>query len=167
MKRLYIDEINKHGDKNQPGPGRYQFSKTFGAQGLNFSMASKLPHERQALDRSKKLPGPGSYDANDMTGKNLNNSTFRTNEQFSIGKDGRFQVPTKTFGSPSPDAYNPLNNLNQNYNSTFQKSAQAVFGKNTSSVIDQHYNLKKGSPGPGKYNRFSEFDGYQGGQTAK
>jgi len=34
-------------------------------------MASHLPGGEQALQRSKKLPGPGSYGNDDLTGKNL------------------------------------------------------------------------------------------------
>jgi len=32
-----------------------------------------------------------------------------------------------------------------------------VIGNNKTSVLDQHFNLKNVTPGPGKYNRFSEF----------
>ncbi len=43
----------------------------------------------------------------------------------------------------------------------FRKTAQTVFGKSTESVIDKHYNTRevKQSPGPGYYNRFSDFSG--------
>ena len=32
-------------------------------------MAAKLPTESQALDRSRKLPGPGSYKHTEVLGK--------------------------------------------------------------------------------------------------
>ncbi len=40
---------------------------------------------------------------------------------FSKAND-RFNVPTRKVAAPAPNAYQPLNNLNQNYNSTFIKA---------------------------------------------
>ena len=80
-------------------------------------------------------------------------------KNFSVGKDKRFSVPTKKVASPAPDKYKPLNSLNENFNSTFQKSAQTVIGKNNASIIDKHFNMQIASPGPGQYNRFSDFTG--------
>jgi hypothetical protein len=85
-------------------------------------MASHLPGGEQALARSKKLPGPGSYGADDLTGKNLKQSVMKNTQFYKIGGTERFAVPTRKVGSPSPDVYQPLNNLNQNYNSTFLKA---------------------------------------------
>jgi len=68
MKKMYVDDIQKKGDTALPGPGKYEFDKTFGAKGLNYSMASKLPTEKHMLDKSKKLPGPGNYEAINVTG---------------------------------------------------------------------------------------------------
>jgi len=42
MKRLFIEDINKKGDGNLPGPGRYMPDKKFGTTGLDYSMAKKL-----------------------------------------------------------------------------------------------------------------------------
>ena len=36
-----------------------------------------------------------------------------------FGSSARFAVPTRKVGSPSPDKYKPMNNLNENFNSTF------------------------------------------------
>ena len=49
MKKLYVDDILSKGDKNQPGPGRYETEKQFGKVGLNYSMGSRLPHDKQSL----------------------------------------------------------------------------------------------------------------------
>ena len=59
MKRLFIEDIKKKGDGNCPGPGRYQPDVKFGHTGLDYSMAKKLGADERALDKSKKLPGPG------------------------------------------------------------------------------------------------------------
>ena len=119
MKKMFIDDIQKKGDMNSPGSGRYDIEKRFGSLGLSYSMAQKLKIEEAALLRSKKLPGPGSYIQKDMTGKLLDESNFKTESMFSFARDLRFGVPTKKITAPSPDKYSPMTNLNQNYSSTF------------------------------------------------
>ena len=47
--------------------------------------------------------------------------------------------PTKKVAAPAPNVYHPQNNLNENFNSTFTKVGQTVFGKDTSSVIDKEF----------------------------
>jgi len=42
---MFIDDIKKKGDGNNPGPGVYRHEKKFGSQGLSFSCAMKLPHD--------------------------------------------------------------------------------------------------------------------------
>jgi hypothetical protein len=71
MKRIFIEDIKKHGDTNLPGPGRYSPDKGFPSYGINYSMASRLPTEKLSLEKSKKLPGPGFYQYAEVTGKNL------------------------------------------------------------------------------------------------
>ena len=165
MKRLYIDEIQKRGDGSQPGPGRYEASKHFGQNGKTYSMAARLRQQEDALKRSGKLPGPGSYVTDNLTGVALKNSLYKTTNNFSIGKEERFARPTMKPQMNSPDSYKPLDSLNENYRSTFAKSGQAVFGKDTSSILNKHFNLKasahhgNANPGPGQYNRFSDFSG--------
>ena len=84
-------------------------------------MAKKFEVENCALDRSKKLPGPGSYMFQEVIGKDITASKFRTTSKFSFSKArDRFSVPTRKEASPAPGTYAPLNNLNQNYNSTFK-----------------------------------------------
>ena len=71
MKKMFIEDINKKGDGNLPGPGRYTAEKKFGDAGLNYSMAKKLGADERALDKSKKLPGPGYYEHPQITGMNI------------------------------------------------------------------------------------------------
>jgi|TARA_B110000305_G_C19266886_1_gene552387 hypothetical protein len=68
MKKLYIDHIQDKGDKALPGPGKYEKDPTFGKAGLHPSFAARLPTERQMLEKSAKLPGPGFYSHVDVTG---------------------------------------------------------------------------------------------------
>jgi len=95
-----------------------------------------------------------------MIGKNQSLSIYNTQNQYSFSKSSRFNVPTKKVAAPSPSNYTPQTNLNQNYNSTFIRNAQTVFGRNNYSIIDQHFKTKNtSSPGPGAYKSFSEFTG--------
>jgi len=57
-----------------------------------------------------------------VTGMMLIQSQIKTESKYSFGKANlkdRFEAPTKKVASPSPGAYSPQTNLNQNYNSTF------------------------------------------------
>ena len=120
MKKLFIDEIRYKSDNSSPGPGRYNFSKKFGQGSINYSMAQRLPTDIQSLERSKKLPGPGHYAAPHMTGKDVIFSTVKSESRYSFGKaQDRFSVPTRKVPAPAPGVYSPMNNLNQNFNSTF------------------------------------------------
>lgn len=132
-------------------------------------MANKLNHKEQMLSKAKKLPGPGQYGAQDLCGSSLTNSAFKNPKNFSIGHETRFSVPTKKTDETAPVTYKPMDNLNQNYKSTFTKTAHTVFGKNNYSIIDQNFNLKGQhlSPGPGAYDRFSEFSGINASKIAQ
>ena len=82
-----------------------------------------MPHDEQALGRSKKLPGPGYYEHPRVTGMALTQSHIKTESKFTFGKaKDRFNVPTRKVPAPAPNVYAPLNNLNENYNSTFLKA---------------------------------------------
>ena len=78
MKKLYVDEIFKNGKElNEPGPGSYEKSKTFGVlQGAErYSVRPKNDLFVHHLSRQKKLPGPGSYFATvDLAGRSQSNS---------------------------------------------------------------------------------------------
>ena len=84
-------------------------------------MAARLPHDKQALDKSSKLPGPGMYQGvyKSLCGKQMFNSMYKTTSNFSVGKSQRFSVPTKKTLDTSPASYMPLDNLNQNFRYTF------------------------------------------------
>ena len=90
----------------------------------------------------------------------LTQSHIKTESKYTFGKaKDRFDVPTRKIPAPAPNVYSPLNNLNENYNSTFTKALQTKIGKNNTSIIDQHFKMQIKSPGPGAYSRFSDFDG--------
>lgn len=84
MKKMFVDDIKKRGDHSMPGPGRYfkeGSEKRFGddemmvlkqfSQPQKYSMGKKLLTGEAALDRSKRLPGPGFYTHTEVTGQAL------------------------------------------------------------------------------------------------
>lgn len=112
------------------------------------------------MARSKKLPGPGSYEYAEVTGKPLVLSSIKTESKYSFGKaKDRWYPPTRKIPGPSPDHYSPMNNLNQNYYSIYNQAQQTKIGHNNSSIIDQHFKLAVKTPGPGTYGAFSDFSG--------
>jgi len=76
MKKLHIDDIKVKGDKS-PGPGKYNYKDTT-TEGVYFSMAARLPTEKQMLEKSAKLPGPGQYAAIEVCGMDQIHSLFKT-----------------------------------------------------------------------------------------
>jgi hypothetical protein len=108
MKKIYVDEIAKKGDVSLPGPGKYEKEKSFGALGVTYSMAARLPTEKQMLQKSAKLPGPGNYETIHVTGNIVSNSSYKNVSKFSFSKaQDRFTAPTKKVAAPAPNAYSP------------------------------------------------------------
>ena len=110
MRKIYIDDILEKVDKDKPGPGRYESKQNFGKSGncgQEYTFAGRLRRYNRALDDSKKLPGQGAYESTHLCGKALTNSGFTTSKNFSIGKESRFQVPTKKWMHASPASYKP------------------------------------------------------------
>lgn len=57
-----------------------------------------------ALDKSKKLPGPGFYAHPDIVSAKVTSSIVKSSERFSVPKaDDRFR--TGRFNVPAPDSY--------------------------------------------------------------
>ena len=162
MVKNHVDQILANGDSNQPSPSRYQIKGTFGeVNGTQYSMAAKLNHFDKQLKRVKNWPGPGAYKEGDAMGSNGYASKFKTSTSNAFGKaEDRFAPPTMKTRAPAPNVYSPRNNLNEDFNSTFRTSGRAIFGTDKTDIISKHWNHdnQKTNPGPGSYNRFSEFE---------
>ena len=123
-------------------------------------MRKKLGHFEMHLDKEKKLPGPGYYQQNDLTGSNLNSSVMRSAQQASFPKStDRFRMPKMQ--SPPPTKYSVKNSLNENFNSLHGYAGHTKIGGNKRNYIDEQWDLgnQKASPGPGYYATFSDFSG--------
>lgn len=162
MKKCFIDDIKSKGDVSKPGPGKYERNERFNTNSLSYVMAEKLKVTEAALERSGKLPGPGSYEHMDVTGAAMKVSNVGTEPKYKFGRaEDRFHVPTRKVASPAPDLYSPLVNLNDNKISTQWRDPQTKLGQDKSSIIDKNFKLNTTAknPGPGKYHAFSEFSG--------
>ena len=80
MKKLHVDEILKKKEDNLPGPDRYTSKDAFGGTSgtVHYTMRKKLGHHDMELNREKKKPGPGSYNAADLVGQGLVTSVHKT-----------------------------------------------------------------------------------------
>lgn len=56
--KVYYD-TNKMLDKNVPGPGKYNYLKSFGSEASKYSMLGK--GEGKGLSETARVPGPGQY----------------------------------------------------------------------------------------------------------
>ena len=105
-------------------------------------MAKKLLTGEAALERSKRLPGPGFYQHPEVTGQPLVQSQIKTESRYSFGKaNDRWYPPTRKNPAPSPDTYKPLNNLNENHYSIYNQAQQTRIGNNNVSIIDKHFKM--------------------------
>lgn len=80
MNKLYVDQIikNTNGYVNVPGSGTYEYRHGFGGSPAKettcYSMRKKNNATELMLDKSKKLPGPGSYSHPDIISSKISSS---------------------------------------------------------------------------------------------
>ena len=85
MKKCFIDDIKKKGDSSKPGPGRYERNERFNTGSRSHVMGARMKIEEAAIDRSKTLPGPGSYEHQPVTGEKMKVSNVGNEPKFSFG----------------------------------------------------------------------------------
>jgi len=137
MKKIHVEEILKKKDENLPGPDRYMKKDCFGkdAASTSYSMRKKLGAFDRQLGREKKLPGPGSYNADDLVGSGLNTSTMKSATKSSFPKStDRFRPPKQQ--SPAATKYEVRDGLNMNFSSVRQFAGSTKFGSNTKNFMD-------------------------------
>ena len=80
MKKIHVEEILKKKEENLPGPDRYQKKDTFGGHTgtVHYSMRKRLGHFDMELNRERKKPGPGFYNAEDLIGQGLVSSAAKS-----------------------------------------------------------------------------------------
>ena len=71
----------------------------------------------------------------------------------------RFVTISDRRPSPGPGRYSPLASIGKEITSTLSRAPRAKIGSNKLDVLDIHFSMKaaKEVPGPGNYERFSDF----------
>lgn len=116
------------------------------------------------FDQEKKLPGPGNYAHPETVGTKMMSSTFVSSRQSTIPKAAdRFKAPAIPKLQPSPNQYSPQADIVKHVKSNHPKVATCKFGLDNSNVLEARWGKKAAmeTPGPGQYNRFSDFNGNQ------
>lgn len=118
-------------------------------------------YDKSYFDQERALPGPGSYHAPNIVGAKVCNSKIITEVKFSFSKSNdRWQSPTEKTKSPSPDLYSPRSALGFDIISKNQRTPVPKIGKDRTNILDFHFKMKQSKevPGPGQYERFSDFN---------
>ena len=149
-------------DKNDPGPGAYNVRKPLGSDALKFSLFGRGWDKIDNFRLTRNLPGPGHY--NEKLAINGNGkyptSTFGNTHQLGFARTERFKVKYNKY--PGPGTYEN--------DTIFNKTGyhcDSKWGSNMAKTMHerppQFYAGFKMStePGPGSYDFFSDFEGFQ------
>ena len=127
-----------------PGPSNYFPYKKFGQNGLKYSMSFRYKYKKEPDNYN--FPGPGTYEI--PNSRNLQGTKFPKTKRFDK-HDWKY---------PGPGSYNYENLIKGNgvvYNSKFVSNNGKTIGKKLKWIRD-----KLITPGPGAYESFSEFQGF-------
>ena len=149
-------------EKNTPGVGTYDLRKEFGKDALKFSIFGREWEHRKISPMNAFItPGPGYYEEVLKTNDKgrYSSSVFENTKQVKFIGPQRDRVIKNN--NPPPWAYN----LGTMFNKTglqFTSKFKSTIAKTMSDRPKEFYlPYKKCSlPGPGSYNSFSEFNGY-------
>jgi hypothetical protein len=149
-------------EKNTPGVGTYELRKDFGKDALKFSIFGREWEHRKISPMNAFItPGPGYYEEVLKTNDKgrYSSSIFENTKQVKFIGPERGKVLKNN--NPPPWAYN----LGTMFNKTglqFTSKFKSTIAKTMSDRPKDFYlPYKKSSfPGPGSYNSFSEFNGY-------
>ena len=125
-----------------PGPSNYFPCKKFGQNGLKYSMSFRYKYKKEP----DNFPGPGTYEI--PMSRNYQGSKFPKTKRFDK-HDWKY---------PGPGTYNFETFIKGNgvvYNSRFVSNNGKTIGKKLKWIKD-----KLITPGPGAYEYFSEFHGF-------
>ena len=140
-------------ERTTPSPMNYFPYKKFGQNGLKYSMSFRYKYKKEP----DNFPGPGTYEFQSFNRKgSYSNSNYRNIEGVKFSKSKRFDFHDWKY--PGPGTYNAENLLKGNgvvYNSKFMSNNAKTFGIKLKRIKD-----KLITPGPGAYESFSEFQGF-------
>ena len=136
-----------------PGPSNYYPYEKFGKNGAKYSMSFRYKYKKDP----DNFPGPGTYESEGLNKQGIySSSTFRNVQNTKFAKTKRFNQ--YDFKYPGPGAYNFENLLKGNgviYNSKFTSNNAKTMGMKLKWIKSKFI-----TPGPGSYETFSEFQGF-------
>ena len=139
--------------RKTPGPANYFPYPKFGQNGLHYSMSSRYKYKKEP----DNFPGPGTYEFPAFNKRGVYSSSgLRNSQSNKFSKMKRFCY--KDWEYPGPGTYNFENLIKGNgvvYNSLFKSNNGKTFGKRLKWIKDPLV-----TPGPGAYEYFSEFEGF-------
>ena len=155
-------------DKNDPGPGAYNVSRPLGYNALKFSIFGRDWAYKDERKNTKNFPAPGHYNQKlsiNGTGR-YPTSNFNNTQGLTFSGAERFK--TQFNKNPGPGTYENDTIFN---GTGFHFSTK--YGSNVAKTMHnrppQFYRKDKdsGTPGPGSYDFFSDFEGFQRFKSSK
>ena len=139
--------------RQTPGPSNYFPYKKFGQNAFHYSMSFRYKYKKEP----DNFPGPGTYEFPEFNNRGVYSSSgLRNSQSNKFSKMKRFDYYDCKY--PGPGAYNSENLIKGNgvvYNSKFISNNGKTFGKKLKWIKDPLI-----TPGPGSYEYFSEFRGF-------
>ena len=155
-------------DKNDPGPGAYNVSRPLGYNALKFSIFGRDWAYKDERKNTKNFPAPGHYNQKlsiNGTGR-YPTSNFNNTQGLTFSGAERFKIQFNK--NPGPGTYENDTIFN---GTGFHFSTK--YGSNVAKTMHnrppQFYRKDKdsGTPGPGSYDFFSDFEGFQRFKSSK
>jgi hypothetical protein len=148
--------------KGVPGPGTYDVRPKFANEANKFSLFGREWATKDQFKHTRSIPGPGAYnETNHITGKGkYPDSTYKNTRMSGFGNLERFKYSSNK--NPPPNAYNLgsfFNNTGFQYSSKYHSNIAKTMG-NRPTAFYRPYKAS-GTPGPGSYDFFSDFEGFQ------
>ena len=149
--------------KGVPGPGAYNIRPKFANEANKFSLFGREWATKDQFKHTRSIPGPGAYNETlHITGKGkYPDSTYKNTRVSNFGGNlDRFKYRYNKY--PAPNAYNLgtfFNNTGYQTSSKYQSNIAKTMG-NRPDAFYRPYRMS-GSPGPGSYDFFSDFEGFQ------
>ena len=163
--KVYM-ENGKILDKTVPGPGKYNYLKSFGSDALKFTMKGRIDPNRIVNPKVVKttMPGPWAYDiAIQINSKGkypISNIQNFNSIRYNFDKEKRFKYKYNNF--PGPQTYDQKQLLGVINNSKYRSHGPITMYERFGGV-----NSRLNYPGPGSYITPSEFGVYQGKDADK
>ena len=149
-------------DKNDPGPGAYNIGKPLGYNSLKFSIFGRDWSNKDENKHKRNYPAPNHYNQKLVINGNgrYPTSTFSNTHGLTFSSAERFK--SKFNKNPGPGSYESKIVFNGT-GFYFDTKYQSNVAKTMHNRPPQFYRKEKdsGVPGPGSYDFFSDFEGFQ------